>query len=182
MEFKRGFSPFKILTNMSFKGHKEKAPKKIKCVVITVSDTRDEKSDTSGNIIKELLIKESHEIVDYRIIKDEPEEIKKYLKYIFYIEDVQAIILSGGTGISKRDRTYEVVKTLIEKRIDGFGEIFRYLSFKEIGSPAIMSRAIAGICNGKLIISIPGSENAVKLAMERLILPELGHIIWEANR
>jgi molybdenum cofactor biosynthesis protein B len=167
---------------MGFKEHKEKSLKKVSCVVITISDTRNEKSDKSGNIIKNFLKNESHEIVDYKIIKDEPRDIKEYLEKIINIKNIQAIILNGGTGISKRDRTYEVVKSLLEKRIDGFGEIFRYLSFKEIGTPAIMSRSIAGICNGKVIISIPGSENAVRLAMEKLILPELGHMVWEANR
>ena len=167
---------------MGFKEHKDKAPRRVACAVITVSDSRNESSDTSGRIIINLLRENLHEITDYRIFKDEPEEIKAYLEEILNRKDVQAVILNGGTGISKRDRTYEVVESFIEKKIDGFGEIFRYLSFREIGSPAIMSRAVAGVCKGKIIISIPGSENAVKLAMERIILPELGHMVWEANR
>jgi molybdenum cofactor biosynthesis protein B len=166
---------------MGHKEHKEKAPEKIRCAVITVSDTRTEATDTSGKLIKKMLEEKNHEITVYHIVKDEKEQIENLLKSLA-ATNVQAIITNGGTGVSKRDRTFEVVFSLIEKKIEGFGELFRYLCYKEIGSSAMMSRAVAGVCKGQIIISIPGSENAVRLAMESLILPELGHMVWEINR
>lgn len=166
---------------MGHKEHKGRAPEKIRCFVVTVSDSRTEATDTSGRLIIDSLKENGHEIVGYRIVRDEPKEIKSLLGGMDK-EKPQAVIINGGTGISGRDRTFEAVSEILDKRIDGFGEIFRYLSFKEIGSPAIMSRAIAGVSGGRIIISIPGSEGAVRLAMSRLILPELGHMVYEINR
>jgi len=166
---------------MGYKEHKEKAPEKIRCAVITVSDTRTEETDTSGKLIKKMLEEKNHEITAYHIVKDEKEQIENLLKDLA-ATNVQAIITNGGTGVSKRDRTFEVISSLIEKKIEGFGELFRYLSYKEIGSSAMMSRAAAGVRKGQIIIAVPGSENAVRLAMESLILPELGHMVWEINR
>lgn len=166
---------------MGYKEHKDKAPDTIRCFVITVSDSRTEETDTSGRLIQDMLRENNHEIVDYKIVKDDPEEIGRLIKGANK-DRVQAIIINGGTGISRRDRTFEAVSLVLEKKIEGFGEIFRYLSYKEIGSPAIMSRAIAGISKGRIIISIPGSKSAVRLAMSKLILPELGHMVFEMNR
>lgn len=115
-------------------------------------------------------------------VKDEPAEVRKLLDAVLQNPDVQVVIINGGTGISKRDGTYESVVGFLEKRLDGFGELFRSLSYQEIGSAAMMSRAVAGTCRGKIVISIPGSEAAVRLAMENLILPELGHLVREVNR
>lgn len=162
---------------MSVHEHKEKGKKSIRCFVITVSDTRDESTDTSGQTIKKFLAAEAHEATGYRIVKDEPVEIEKLLNEALGRSDVDAVIVNGGTGIAPRDGTYEVVSRFVEKKLDGFGEIFRYLSYLDIGSAAVMSRATAGTARGKVLISVPGSSGAVKLAMEKLILPEIRHMV-----
>ncbi|MGH7830703.1 MAG: MogA/MoaB family molybdenum cofactor biosynthesis protein, partial [Candidatus Binatia bacterium] len=157
--------------------HKEKSKKRVACFVLTVSDTRDATTDHSGQVIKALLEEAGHELSGYRIIKDEPDEIRNLLQDTLVAGDVDAVIVNGGTGISPRDETYEVVSGFLQKRLDGFGEIFRFLSYQEIGSAAIMSRAVAGVAGGKILISLPGSKAAVDLAMRRLVLPELGHMV-----
>ena len=134
-----------------------------------------------GNMTVRLLRK-GHEVVAYHLVKDEPASIKALIEAGAGDDSVQAIIINGGTGISKRDSTFETVNALLEKRLDGFGELFRYLSYKDIGSSAIMSRAAAGVYRGRIILSTPGSEGAVRLAMEKLILPELGHMIREIRK
>jgi molybdenum cofactor biosynthesis protein B len=116
-------------------------------------------------------------LVGYRIVKDEPAEIEALLREALAHKQVEAVIVNGGTGISPRDGTYEVIVGLLDKRLDGFGEIFRYLSYQDIGSAAIMSRAVAGSAQGKVLISLPGSKGAVRLAMEKLILAELRHMV-----
>ncbi|HEY7168039.1 MAG TPA: MogA/MoaB family molybdenum cofactor biosynthesis protein [Candidatus Binatia bacterium] len=162
---------------MSVEEHKAKGKSTIRCFVVTVSDTRNETTDTSGQLIKSMLAAESHELAGYRIVKDEPEEIEILLREALRRDEVEAIIVNGGTGISPRDGTYEVIARLLDKRLDGFGEIFRYLSYQDIGSAAMMSRAVAGSAQGKVLISLPGSRGAVSLAMEKLILPELRHMV-----
>jgi molybdopterin adenylyltransferase len=163
--------------------HKAHAPLSLSCVILTCSDTRTQETDTSGKLLRHLLEEQGHRIAHYRIIKDEPSEILHQLhEETKPGQDSRVIIINGGTGISKRDSTYEAVDGFLEKRLEGFGEIFRYLSYKEIGSPAMLSRATAGIRGPHVIFSIPGSEGAVRLAMERLILPEIGHIIGELNK
>jgi molybdenum cofactor biosynthesis protein B len=163
--------------DMSVAEHKEKGKKSVCCFVLTVSDTRDEATDQSGQVIKNLLAEHGHRLAGYRIVKDEPAEITTLLKQTLARPDVEAVIVNGGTGIAPRDGTYEVIDRLLEKRLDGFGEIFRFLSYQDIGSAAIMSRAVAGTAQGKILISLPGSRGAVELGMRRLILPELGHLI-----
>jgi len=167
---------------MGHKEHKAQSPTVVSCVVVTVSDTRTSGTDTSGALIRKLLSDQGHHILSSHLIKDEPAEIQKLLNALMENPDVQVVILNGGTGISKRDGTYEAIAGLLEKRLDGFGELFRSLSYQEIGSGAIMSRAVAGTYGGKIVISIPGSEAAVRLAMEKLILPELGHLVREVDR
>ena len=162
---------------MSVHEHKEKGKKSIRCFVITVSDTRDETTDTSGQAIKKCLTEEGHQATGYRIVKDEPAEIEALLSQALAQADVDAVIVNGGTGIAPRDGTYEVVSRFLEKKLDGFGEVFRYLSYLDIGSAAIMSRAAAGSARGKILISLPGSRGAVTLAMEKLILPEIRHMV-----
>jgi molybdenum cofactor biosynthesis protein B len=162
---------------MSIAEHKEKGKRSIRCFVVTVSDTRDESADTSGQTIKQLLAVEGHQTAGYRIVKDEPAQIQALLIEALEKGDVDAVIVNGGTGIAPRDSTYEVVSRLLEKKLDGFGEIFRYLSYVDVGSAAIMSRAAAGTAGGKILISLPGSSGAVKLAMEKLILPEIRHMV-----
>jgi molybdenum cofactor biosynthesis protein B len=162
---------------MSVAEHKEKGKKSIRCYVITVSDTRDETSDTSGQTIQSCLSAQGHQTSGYRIVKDEPVQIEALLNQALASPEVDAVIVNGGTGIAPRDGTFEVVSRLLEKKLDGFGEIFRYLSYLDIGSAAMMSRAAAGTARGKVLISLPGSKGAVSLAMEKLILPELGHMV-----
>ena len=162
---------------MSVAEHKEKGKKSIRCYVITVSDSRDETTDTSGQTIRSGLSAEGHETAAYRIVRDEPVQIEALLNEALASPDVDAVIVNGGTGIAPRDGTFEVVSRLLEKKLDGFGEIFRYLSYLDIGSAAIMSRAAAGTARGKVLISLPGSKGAVSLAMEKLILPELRHVV-----
>lgn len=162
--------------------HKAQAPRQAGCVVITCSDTRTPESDTSGYRIMHMLKDAGHTVVSYQLIKDEPSKIKSAIKKAVTNKKVQAIIINGGTGISKRDSTFEAVDGMLEKRLDGFGEIFRTLTYQEIGSPAIMTRATAGTYKGRIVFSTPGSENAVRLAMEKLILPELGHILQQLSK
>jgi molybdenum cofactor biosynthesis protein B len=166
----------------SHEEHKAKAPLSLKCMVITVSDTRDTETDTSGKLIQEHLLKNAHQVVVYQIVKDDATEIQNLLRQGVANPDVQIIIFNGGTGIAPRDVTYEALEKLLDKKIDGFGEIFRYLSYREIGSAAMLSRALAGTCHRRVVFSIPGSRGAVDLAMRELILPEMGHLVREANK
>jgi molybdopterin adenylyltransferase len=148
-----------------------------RCAVITVSDTRTPETDKSGLVMQRLLSLAGHVVVDYQIVPDEPDRIASLLTNLLARPNLDAILLSGGTGIAPRDGTYEVIADRLEKTLSGFGELFRQLSYAEIGSRAMASRAIAGTCQGKLIFSMPGSSNAVQLALEKLILPELVHLV-----
>ncbi len=159
--------------------HKNDGANPLSCMVVTCSDSRTKDTDTSGKLICHLLKEQGHSIREYHLIKDEPEDITQLLKQAAQQTDKQVIIINGGTGISRRDSTFEAVDGFLQKRLDGFGELFRYLSFQDIGSPAMLSRATAGIHEHLVIFSIPGSQGAVQLAMEQLILPEMGHIAGE---
>ncbi|WP_409297235.1 MogA/MoaB family molybdenum cofactor biosynthesis protein [Peribacillus sp. SCS-26] len=168
---------------MSHIEHKSEAPGHVRCMVVTVSDTRGKEDDKSGQEVIQYLSRAGHAAREYRIVKDDKEEIARAVSEGLAAPGIDAVILNGGTGISKRDVTIETVKEFIEKEITGFGEIFRMLSYQEdIGSPAIMSRAIAGTHGRKAIFSLPGSTGAVRLAMKKLIVPELGHIIRELRK
>jgi molybdenum cofactor biosynthesis protein B len=147
----------------------------VTCGVLTVSDSRTEEDDTSGQLIQRLLREAGHEIKLYRIVKDEPHLIAGVLESA--PEATQAIICNGGTGLAKRDSTYEAISRLLEKEISGFGELFRMLSYEQIGAAAILSRATAGVAGGRIVFSLPGSTGAVELAMTKLILPELRHMV-----
>ena len=162
--------------------HPDNKSTPINCAVITVSDTRTIETDKSGKLIQQLLIDADHNIVIYDIVKDEPLDIQKWLVKFDDNSELEAVILNGGTGIAPRDTTYDVVSAWLEKTIPGFGEIFRYLSYQEIGSRAIASRAVAGVKNQKLFFSLPGSSNAVRLAMTELILPELNHLVRQIKK
>ena len=151
-------------------------------MVITCSDTRTPETDTSGQLIQTLLEGQGHKIVSYHIAKDDPGQITHRIALGPFKHAAQIVIVNGGTGISRRDSTFEAIDSMLEKRLDGFGEIFRHLTYQEIGSPAMMSRATAGVVDGCVIFSIPGSEHAVRLAMEKLILPELGHLVRELTK
>ena len=166
---------------MSHETHRTHPARSIGVAIVTVSDTRTTAEDESGALARRLIEDAGHRVADYRILKDEPSQVGSALAELVRREDVRAIVFNGGTGISRRDTTFEAVSRMLEKRLDGFGEIFRSLSFQEIGSAAILSRAVAGTRGDRIIFSVPGSPAAVRLALERLILPELGHIIAELD-
>jgi molybdopterin adenylyltransferase len=149
----------------------------INCAIITVSDTRTPETDTSGQLMQQLLKNAHHNIIYYNIIPDEPLQVKEQIYALSQRADVDVLIFDGGTGIAPRDTTYDAIACLLEKTLSGFGELFRFLSYQEIGSRAMASRAIAGIYQGKIIFSLPGSGNAVKLGIEKLIIPELVHLV-----
>jgi len=152
------------------------------CAVVTVSDTRTAETDKSGQLIQQLLIAANHAVGAYRIIKDEPTQIQQQIENLGKSANLDAVIFNGGTGIAPRDTTYDAIEQLLEKTLPGFGELFRFLSYQEIGSRAIASRAVAGIYQNKLIFSLPGSSNAVRLGMEKLILPELAHLVSQMRK
>jgi molybdenum cofactor biosynthesis protein B len=167
---------------MSVEDHKSKAPKSVNLAIITVSDTRTEADDSSGMAIADIMARAGHIIVRRAIVKDEVEEIQKALRELIEDTGVQAVVMNGGTGIARRDVTLEAITPFQEKSIPGFGELFRVLSFNQVGSAAMMSRASAFVTEGKIVFCLPGSEKAVRLAVEKLIAPELGHMVWEAQR
>jgi molybdenum cofactor biosynthesis protein B len=161
---------------MSHQEHRQQAAGGLQCAVITVSDSRTTDTDTSGRLMQEALTEAGHMIHAYCIVKDERDDIRRLLDHHILDAETDAILLSGGTGLSTRDGTYEVVRGRLEKELTGFGELFRYLSYDEIGAAAMMSRATAGVTGDTVIVSMPGSSAAVRLAMEKLILPELSHM------
>lgn len=167
---------------MSHLEHRAQAPASTRCFVLTISDTRTEATDAGGTAIRDLLQGAGHVVTGRTIVRDEPEDVRRVVTEQLANPDVQVIVTTGGTGISSRDRTYETIVALLEKRLDGFGELFRMLSYEEIGAAAMLTRACAGLAQRKIILSLPGSENAVRLAMTKLILPELGHLVREAGR
>jgi molybdenum cofactor biosynthesis protein B len=170
---------------MGYAEHQERvaheAPKVLPCGVVTVSDTRTPDNDESGKQIVEHLKGARHTIVKYEIVKDDAEQIIALIEELVDA-DCAVIVLNGGTGIAKRDSTFEAVDQLLEKRLPGFGELFRMLSYQEIGAGAMLSRATAGTYRGALVFSLPGSPHAVNLALTKLIMPELTHLVWETVR
>ena len=167
---------------MSHAEHRAAAPSHIRCYVITVSDSRTEDTDTGGRLLRELLTEGGHLVLGHTIVRDDPAILRAAIERQLNMGEVQAVITTGGTGISRRDGSYEVVTELLDKRLDGFGELFRSLSFAEIGPSAMLSRACAGTARGKILVSLPGSQNAVRLGLTKLILPELGHLVREVTR
>lgn len=170
------FAPF------GTEAHRASAPDTVGCAILTISDSRTSETDTSGGLVRDMLRLAGHKVVDYQIVPDDPEQIVRMLGEWVAIDSVQAILTNGGTGIASRDTTYDAIAGLLEMRIDGFGELFRMLSWEEIGAAAMLSRAVAGVAGGTLIVAMPGSTNAVRLAMTKLILPEIGHLIFEINK
>lgn len=165
---------------MSHLEHKKEALKNLKCGVITISDTRTEEDDGSGKIIRELLGGDGHEVISYSIVMDDTGSIMSAVEDALGQADV--VICNGGTGISPRDVTIETLRPLLSRTVEGFGEIFRTLSYAEIGSSAMLSRAVAGAVGKNLLFCVPGSPNAVRLAMEKLILPEMGHMLSQVRK
>src|SRR5688572_13559023 len=162
--------------------HKLVAPAQVRCAVVTISDTRSPETDYGGRTVAYQLAQKGHLVVRRWIVPDDRGEIDTAITDAANDADVEALITTGGTGISRRDVTYEVVAKRLTKTLDGFGEIFRYLSYKEIGSSAILSRAIAGVVNSLVVIALPGSPAACELAMEKLVLPELAHMVSQARK
>jgi len=150
--------------------------------LLTVSDTRTEADDLSGATAKEMLEGAGHSVVEYAILPDEPDRVRDWAEGCLAREDCDALIINGGTGISSRDRTYEALSGLLDRRLDGFGELFRTLSYEEIGARSMLSRAVGGIARGKPLFALPGSTAAVKFGLERLILPVLGHLLAELRK
>jgi molybdenum cofactor biosynthesis protein B len=162
--------------------HKSHAPASVACYVLTVSDSRTAETDTGGRTIRELLEGAGHTVAGHAIVRDEPSQVSAIVRRELEAGRARVIVTTGGTGITSRDGTFEAIDGLLEKRLEGFGELFRMLSFQEIGSAAMMSRATAGTSGRKAIFVLPGSPDAVRLAMTRLVLPELGHVVQQLNR
>ncbi len=163
---------------MSHTQHHREAQRPVSCAVITVSDTRTPETDKSGRLIRERLETTGHTVGLYRIVEDQPDRIREQIEQLATDGTCEAVLLTGGTGLAPRDTTFEALEALFEKRLTGFGELFRSLSYDEIGPAAMLSRATAGTTGKMVIFSMPGSTGAVRLAMDRLILPELAHAVW----
>jgi molybdenum cofactor biosynthesis protein B len=166
---------------MGHEEHRHEAPRSVRIFVVTASDTRGEAQDESGAFLREGIAFAGHELAGYRVVKDDPAQIRAALDDAARA-GADAVVVNGGTGIAGRDRTYEAVAGVLEKRLDGFGELFRMLSYAEIGSAAMLSRAVAGVWDGRAVFSVPGSRAAVRLAWEKLIGPEVGHVVREIRK
>jgi molybdenum cofactor biosynthesis protein B len=166
----------------SVEKHRDASPERVRVAVLTISDTRTPETDTGGNAIVQLMREAGHEVSRREIVEDDAPRIEVVLQELLTDTSVDAVITTGGTGISARDTTYEVVSRLIDKKLDGFGELFRMLSYEEIGAAAILSRAVAGASGAKFVACLPGSTNAVRLAMEKLLVPEIPHVVFELRK
>jgi molybdenum cofactor biosynthesis protein B len=162
--------------------HRAEAPKSVACAVVTVSDTRTLADDTGGATVVELLTAAGHTVAAREITPDDPTRMRTLLAQFVARADIDAILLTGGTGLSSRDQTFETVSALLTKPLPGYGEIFRMLSYQEIGAAGMLSRAIGGLIDRTIVLTMPGSPNGVRLAMTKLIVPELGHLVREARR
>ncbi|HLA89972.1 MAG TPA: MogA/MoaB family molybdenum cofactor biosynthesis protein [Gemmatimonadaceae bacterium] len=155
----------------------------VRCAIVTVSDTRAEATDESGTLMQELLTREGHRVTTYALLRNDETMVREHVRALLAREDVDAVLLTGGTGLGSRDRTVEAVRPLLDKELPGFGELFRVISYQDqIGAAAILSRALAGGAGGKLVVSLPGSKAAVELALTRILLPELRHVMRELAR
>ncbi|MGQ9814950.1 MAG: MogA/MoaB family molybdenum cofactor biosynthesis protein [Candidatus Roseilinea sp.] len=164
--------------------HREIAARQgaVSVAIVTVSDTRTRENDTGGDLIEQRIVAAGHRVVFREIVKDEPERIGALLDRIVSETDARIALFTGGTGIALRDTTYDALARKLEKTLPGFGELFRMLSYQEVGAAAMLSRATAGVYRGRVVVSMPGSPNAVQVAMDKLILPELQHLAWEVAR
>ena len=162
--------------------HKATAPRAIGCFVLTISDSKTPETDTSGALIRERLTGAGHPVVGHAIVRDEPTQVAAVIRKGCGDPAVEAFILTGGTGVTSRDSTFEAVEALLDKRLTGFGELFRMLSYAEVGAAAMLSRAQGGVVQGRALFSLPGSPTACRLALDKLILPELGHVLREVRR
>ena len=162
--------------------HKATAPRTIGCWVLTISDTKTPETDTSGALIRKLLQEAGHPVIGSTIVRDEPKDVQRVIREACAQTTVQAVIATGGTGITSRDSTYEAIDALLDKRLPGFGELFRMLSYQDVGAAAMLSRAQMGVHAQRIIVSLPGSPNACRLALEKLLIPELSHLVREVSR
>jgi molybdopterin adenylyltransferase len=167
---------------MSVQEHRAQSPSHVVAAVITISDTRTIENDTSGRTIVDSLKQAGHQVSAWEIVPDEPQRIRELISRLQTLPNLDAILITGGTGIGSRDQTFETLNPLLTKTLPGFGELFRMLSFPEIGAAAMLSRAIGGLIDRTLVLAMPGSTAAVRLAMDKLILPEIGHLVREARR
>ncbi len=167
---------------MGYEEHKHISPQNVNCAVVIISDSRTEKTDESGKLLVESLRAAGHTVGSFCMLKNDAEAIRARFGELLREPELQVIIASGGTGASRLDLTVETVTPLLEKKLDGFGELFRFLTYQEIGTGSIMSRALAGAARGKIVICLPGSLKAVRLALDKIILPEIGHLVREASR
>ena len=165
---------------MSLEDHRKTAATSVRCAVLTISDTRTPTTDTSGDAIARALTDAGHSVVSRQIVPDDPRAVREWVRAA--AGNAAVIMTTGGTGITSRDSTYEAIVALLDKRLDGFGELFRMLSYEQIGSAAMLSRACAGTIGSTAVFTLPGSQRAVQLAMEKLILPEIGHVVRELRR
>ncbi len=168
---------------MGAEDHREKAGHgPVTVAIVTVSDTRTPETDRNRHYVEARMTELGHHVAAYRLIKDEPDQVAAAMDELAGMPGVQLVLFNGGTGISPRDTTYDVISRMLEKTLPGFGELFRMLSFQEVGAAAMLSRATAGVYRGTLIVSTPGSPNAVQTALEKLIIPEINHLAWEIAR
>lgn len=162
--------------------HRQEAPSNVGCAVVTVSDTRTLETDVGGRTAVELLEAAGHGVRLREIVPDEPEDIRRLLAEASDRDDIDAVLITGGTGLGGRDRTFETVVAMLQKQLPGYGELFRMLSYRQIGAAAMLSRAVGGLIDRTVVLTMPGSPAAVQLAVEKLIVPELGHLVREARR
>jgi len=162
--------------------HRADAPASVRCAVLTVSDTRTPDTDSGGSLLVALLEQHGHQVVGRGLVKDDPSAVQRWVQSQRARDEVDVIVTTGGTGIAPRDTTYDAIMKMLDTPIPGVGELFRMLSYQEIGPAAMLSRACAGVSQCRVVIVLPGSEPAVRLAMEKLVLPELGHMVREARR
>jgi molybdopterin adenylyltransferase len=162
--------------------HKTTAPNAIRCAVITVSDTRTLENDTGGQLVVDMLNQAGHVVAARELVPDEPSQMRPLLERHRDDDTIDAVLMTGGTGITSRDQTYETVSALLTKPLPGYGELFRMLSYEEIGPATLLSRATGGLMGRTVLLTMPGSRNAVRLALEKIIVPELGHLVREARR
>jgi molybdenum cofactor biosynthesis protein B len=167
---------------VSVHDHRAAAPTRVRCAVLTISDTRTLATDTGGAAIVALLTGAGHDVVTHGLVADDATTVQQWIQSHRSRDDVDAIITTGGTGIARRDQAHEAITQLLDTPIPGFGELFRMLSYQEIGAAAMLSRACAGRVGRAILVCLPGSEHAVRLAMEKLLLPEIGHLVREATR
>lgn len=168
---------------MGAEEHRQRAGKgPVTIAIVTVSDTRTPETDENRSYIEARMAELGHQVAAYRLIKDEPDQVTAVIEELCAMPGVQMVLFNGGTGISPRDTTYDVVSRYLEKALPGFGELFRMISYEQVGAAAMFSRATAGVYKGTLVVSMPGSPNAVKTALEKLIIPEINHLAWEIAR